>query len=68
MPPIRCARATATLCFRFDGTAEQAAAFLAERGVEVELGPVGRQGAGGRGRSVYFRDPDGSLLELMSYY
>jgi catechol 2,3-dioxygenase-like lactoylglutathione lyase family enzyme len=55
------------LCFRFDGTAEQAAAFLAERGVDVELGPVDRQGADGRGRSVYFRDPDGSLLELISY-
>src|SRR6476646_4640896 len=33
------------LCFRWDGTAEQAAAFLRERGVEVELGPVERQGA-----------------------
>jgi catechol 2,3-dioxygenase-like lactoylglutathione lyase family enzyme len=55
------------LCFRFDGTAEEAAAWLAERGVEVELGPVERQGAGGTGQSVYFRDPDGSLLELISY-
>jgi catechol 2,3-dioxygenase-like lactoylglutathione lyase family enzyme len=55
------------LCFRFDGTAEEAAAWLAERGVEVELGPVERQGAGGPGQSVYFRDPDGSLLELISY-
>ena len=56
------------LCFRFDGTAEAAAAFLAGRGVAVELGPVERQGAAGRGRSVYFRDPDGSLLELISYH
>ena len=55
------------LCFRFDGTAEEAAAWLSERGVEVELGPVERQGAGGTGQSVYFRDPDGSLLELISY-
>jgi len=55
------------LCFRFEGTAEEAAAFLAERGVDVELGPVERQGAGGRGQSVYFRDPDGSLLEFISY-
>jgi catechol 2,3-dioxygenase-like lactoylglutathione lyase family enzyme len=36
--------------------------------MEVELGPVERQGAGGRGQSVYFRDPDGSLLELISYH
>jgi catechol 2,3-dioxygenase-like lactoylglutathione lyase family enzyme len=33
----------------------------------VEEGPVERQGARGRGRSVYFRDPDGSLLELITY-
>ena len=26
-----------------------------------------RQGRGGPGVSVYFRDPDGSLLELISY-
>ena len=55
------------LCFRFEGTVEEAAAFLAERGVEVELGPVERQGAGGLGQSLYFRDPDGSLLEFISY-
>jgi catechol 2,3-dioxygenase-like lactoylglutathione lyase family enzyme len=55
------------LCFRWDGTAEEAVAHLEAHGVEVELGPVERQGAGGRGRSVYFRDPDGSLLELISY-
>ena len=55
------------LCFRWAGTAEAAAAHLAAHGVEVEEGPVERQGARGRGRSVYFRDPDGSLLELISY-
>jgi catechol 2,3-dioxygenase-like lactoylglutathione lyase family enzyme len=55
------------LCFRWDGTAEEAAAHLAACGVEVEEGPVERLGARGPGRSVYFRDPDGSLLELISY-
>ena len=55
------------LCFRWAGTADEAAAHLASHGVEIEEGPVERQGAGGRGRSVYFRDPDGSLLELISY-
>jgi catechol 2,3-dioxygenase-like lactoylglutathione lyase family enzyme len=55
------------VCFGWPGTAEEAAAHLAAHGVEVEEGPVERQGAGGRGRSVYFRDPDGSLLELISY-
>ena len=35
--------------------------------MEVELGPVERHGARGAGTSVYFRDPDGSLLEFISY-
>jgi catechol 2,3-dioxygenase-like lactoylglutathione lyase family enzyme len=56
------------LCFRWDGTAEEAAEHLGQRGVKVELGPVERQGAGGRGQSLYFRDPDGSLLEFISYH
>jgi len=55
------------LCFRWPGPIEAAAAHLAAHGVEIEEGPVERQGARGRGRSVYFRDPDGSLLELISY-
>ena len=55
------------LCFGWDGPIEDAAAHLREHAVEVELGPVERQGAGGRGQSVYFRDPDGSLLEFISY-
>ena len=35
--------------------------------VEVEEGPVRRRGAKGEGLSVYFRDPDGSLLEFICY-
>ena len=42
-------------------------AHLGACGVVVELGPVPRTGAQGAGTSVYFRDPDGSLLELISY-
>ena len=34
---------------------------------EIELRPPERNGARGRGISVYFRDPDGSLLEFISY-
>ena len=55
------------LCFVWPGPIGGAAGHLAARGVEVELGPVRRFGAGGYGMSVYFRDPDGSLLELISY-
>jgi hypothetical protein len=35
--------------------------------VAVELGPVARFVARGEGTSVYFRDPDGSLLEFIAY-
>jgi catechol 2,3-dioxygenase-like lactoylglutathione lyase family enzyme len=36
-------------------------------GVTVELGPVPRQGALGPMMSVYFRDPDGNLVEVANY-
>lgn len=55
------------LCFEWPGPIEEARDHLARCGVEVEMGPVGRFGAKGRGTSVYFRDPDGSLLEFISY-
>jgi catechol 2,3-dioxygenase-like lactoylglutathione lyase family enzyme len=55
------------LCFEWAGPIERAVDHLRERHVEIELGPVERLGARGRGTSVYFRDPDGSLLELISY-
>jgi catechol 2,3-dioxygenase-like lactoylglutathione lyase family enzyme len=55
------------LCFRWDGLIEAAAEHLKRHGVDVELGPVPRAGARGDGTSVYFRDPDGSLLEFISY-
>jgi len=57
----------ADLCFEWPGPIEAAAAHLHEQDVEIELGPVPRHGARGAGTSVYFRDPDGSLLELISY-
>ena len=55
------------LCFEWPGPIDGAVAHLREQEVEIELGPVGRYGAGGAGKSVYFRDPDGSLLEFISY-
>jgi catechol 2,3-dioxygenase-like lactoylglutathione lyase family enzyme len=55
------------ICFRFDGCIAEAAAHLAAQRVEIEDGPVPRPAADGRaGQSVYFRDPDGNLLELLS--
>jgi catechol 2,3-dioxygenase-like lactoylglutathione lyase family enzyme len=55
------------VCFRWPGPIDEAVALLGEKGVEIELGPVERHGAGGAGQSVYFRDPDGSLMEFISY-
>ena len=55
------------LCFEWPGPIDAAELHLRDHGVEVELGPVGRFGAKGPGTSVYFRDPDGSLLEFISY-
>jgi catechol 2,3-dioxygenase-like lactoylglutathione lyase family enzyme len=55
------------LCFLWPGPIDEAVAHLEEHGVEVETGPVARLGARRDGTSVYFRDPDGSLLEFISY-
>jgi len=55
------------LCFRWLGPIEAAKAHLEAAGVAIELGPVRRFGAKGEGTSLYFRDPDGSLMEFISY-
>jgi len=55
------------VCFEWIGPINEAQAHLAAHGVPIELGPVSRFGARGSGNSVYFRDPDGSLLEVISY-
>jgi catechol 2,3-dioxygenase-like lactoylglutathione lyase family enzyme len=55
------------LCFVWDGPIDAAVRHLDGLGVEIIEGPVARPGARGEGTSVYFRDPDGSLLELISY-
>ena len=46
---------------------ERVMAHLAEQGVTVEEGPVARTGAVGPIESVYFRDPDGNLIEVSRY-
>lgn len=43
---------------------EQVQTHLRVCGVEVELGPVPRTGAAGKLNSIYFRDPDGNLVEV----
>jgi catechol 2,3-dioxygenase-like lactoylglutathione lyase family enzyme len=55
------------VCLVWSGPIAGAVEHLERHGVEVETGPIARFGGGGLGVSVSFRDPDGSLLEFMSY-
>ena len=55
------------LCFEWHGPIDAAIAHLGRCNVPIELGPLNRYGAKGQGVSVYFRDPDGTLLEFISY-
>ncbi len=58
---------SADLCFRWRGTLDEAAEMLRSHHVAIEEGPVPRPAADGTpARSIYFRDPDGNLLELLS--
>jgi catechol 2,3-dioxygenase-like lactoylglutathione lyase family enzyme len=58
---------SADLCFRYAGTVAQILDELAANEVPVVDGPVPRPASNGdMGTSVYFRDPDGNLLELLT--
>ena len=46
---------------------EDAVRHIERLGVTIEEGPTERFGARNGGTSIYFRDPDGSLIELISY-
>ena len=42
-------------------------AHLRAEDIALEAGPVPRTGAAGKLRSIYFRDPDGNLVEVAEY-
>ncbi len=46
---------------------DEVIAHLRAENVTIEAGPVPRRGALGALRSVYFRDPDGNLVEVAEY-
>ena len=55
------------LCFRWSGPIDSAVARLKGAGVEILEGPVARIAAdGSAASSVYFRDPDQNLIELLT--
>lgn len=58
---------SADICFRWAGDIAAAKAMLESHGVGVIEGPVERTSADGlAASSVYFRDLDGNLLELLA--
>jgi len=58
-------------CFVWDGSVEEARKLFESAGGEIIAGPVQRIGGRGmgstEGTSIYTRDPDGNLLELIVY-
>ena len=55
------------LCFVIDEPIENVYDELISKGVSLETEIVERNGALGKMKSVYLRDPDGNLIELCSY-
>jgi catechol 2,3-dioxygenase-like lactoylglutathione lyase family enzyme len=58
---------SADLCLVTATPLEHVVAHLRRQQLAVEEGPVPRTGARGPMTSVYFRDPDGNLIEIASY-
>lgn len=52
------------LCFLTDTPVEELVTHLESLDIEIIQGPVPRTGATGPIISVYFRDPDGNLIEV----
>jgi catechol 2,3-dioxygenase-like lactoylglutathione lyase family enzyme len=55
------------LCFATESPVAEVIAHLASCGVAIAEGPVKKTGALGPMMSVYFRDPDGNLVEVSNY-
>ncbi|MEJ2347462.1 MAG: VOC family protein [Gammaproteobacteria bacterium] len=55
------------LCLITRTPLEEVGAELRAAGVQVIEGPVARTGARGPIHSLYFRDPDGNLIEVSNY-
>lgn len=58
---------SADLCFITEVPTDEVLRELESHGIEVVSGPVERTGVLGPMESVYFRDPDGNLIEVSNY-
>jgi catechol 2,3-dioxygenase-like lactoylglutathione lyase family enzyme len=58
---------SADLCLITAMPLNEVAAYVRAVGVEIIEGPVKRTGAMGPIVSIYFRDPDGNLIEISNY-
>jgi catechol 2,3-dioxygenase-like lactoylglutathione lyase family enzyme len=54
-------------CFISTTPLDEVISYLAAMRIHIEEGPVERDGALGRLRSVYLRDPDRNLIEVANY-
>lgn len=61
------AAGSADLCFIIEQPVASAISHLESLNIPVLEGPVSRTGATGNILSVYFRDPDGNLIEVSNY-
>ena len=59
---------SADLCFIAGTPLEEVEAHLKQQNVPILEGPVERTGAEGKILSLYFRDPDGNLIEVSNYH
>lgn len=58
---------SANLCFVTENAVSEVQEHLRANDVRIEEGPVIRTGAVGPITSLYFRDPDGNLIEVAHY-
>jgi len=58
---------SADICLITDVPVDDVITHLNNSGVEIIEGPIAKSGATGPLNSVYFRDPDGNLIEVSNY-